>query len=245
METLRAKEALIQCLWHEEVESLHKQLANIQASHDSPTFQNIVKDREIPEGYQANNGCLPDFVNRLPDGQVVQVPFIKYLEGGQFAASTLGGKDEHVFLHSLFATPIVSTKTYPDVLPNWFVQLMGSSSLAYAMLISKASYFNDWGLSTDIERYHNLDEQAIELGEEIARLQLKQANVLNSIWLCHPRLARAEAGRRLMEWSPSCMAIKTEISSPSLVQSTVIIKPRDGLLPSNGVMIPASRSNPY
>ena len=62
------------------------------------------------------------------------------------------------------------------------------------MLVIEASYLDNWGLSADIERYHDLDEQAVNLGEEITHLQLKQANILNSIQLCHSHLTRAEAG---------------------------------------------------
>ena len=100
-------------------------------------------------------------------------------------------------LHPLFANPIVSIETYPDVLPNWLIQLLGSKSPAFATLVVEAHLLDNWGLSADIERYHDLDEAAIELGDEIARLQLQQADTLNSLRLCHARLARAEAGRRL------------------------------------------------
>ena len=111
---------------------------------------------------------------------------------------TLGREDEKLFLHPLFANPIVSIETYPDVLPDWLIQLMGSKSPAFATLVIEASLLNNWGLSANIEHYHDLDEAAIKLGDEIARLQLQQADTLNSLWLCHSRLARAEAGRRLV-----------------------------------------------
>ena len=197
LEALQAKEALTRRMWQEEVESLHQQLADVRASHDPPTLSAIVQDRDPPPGYQANDGRLPDFIIRLPDGQSIEVPFVKCLEGGQYAAGSFGGENKRVFLHPLFTNPIVSIETYPDVLPSWLVQLLGSKSPAFATLFIEASLLNDWGLSANIERYHELDEDATALGDEIAHLQLQQADTLNSLHLCHSRLARAEAGRHL------------------------------------------------
>ena len=151
----------------------------------------------MPGGFQANDGRLPDFIIRTIDGQSIQAPFVKYLEGTQYTAGTLGGDDEKLFIHPLFANPIVSIETYPDVLPNWLIQLLGSKSPAFTTLMVEAHLLDGWGLSADIERYHDLDEVAVELGDEIARLQLQQADALNSLRLCHARLARAEAGRCL------------------------------------------------
>ena len=197
LDTAEAKNALTHRMWREEVASYQQQLADLQASHDPPTLAGLVRLRECPEGFQANDGRLPDFIVRTINGQSIQAPFVKYLEGTQYAAGTLGGDDEKLFIHPLFANPIVSIETYPDVLPNWLVQLLGSKSPAFATLVIEAHLLDDWGLSADIERYHDLDEAAVELGDEIAHLQLQQADALNSLRLCHARLARAEAGRRL------------------------------------------------
>ena len=197
LDTALAKDALTHRMWQEEVALLQQQLADVQASHDPPTLAGLVRLRECPKGFQDNDGRLPDFVVRTIDGQSIQAPFIKYLEGTQYAAGTLGGDDEKLFLHPLFAIPIVSIETYPDVLPNWLVQLLGSKSPAFATLVIEASLLDDWGLSADIERYHDLDETAVKLGDGIVCLQLQQADALNSLRLCHAWLARAEAGRCL------------------------------------------------
>ena len=197
LDTAEAKNALTHRMWREEVASYQQQLADLRASHDPPTLAGLVRLRECPEGFQANDGRLPDFIIRTIDGQAIQAPFVKYIPGTQYAGGSLGGEDEKLFIHPLFANPIVSIETYPDVLPNWLVQLLGSKSPAFATLVVEASLLDDWGLSADIERYHDLDEAAVELGDEIARLQLQQADALNSLRLCHARLARAEAGRRL------------------------------------------------
>ena len=197
LDTAKAKDALTHRMWREEVATYQQQLADLRASHNPPTLTGLLRLRECPEGFQPNDGRLPDFIVRTIDGQSVQAPFVKYLEGTQYAAGTLGGDNEKTFLHPLFANPIVSIETYPDVLPNWLVQLLGWKSPAFATLVVEASLLDDWGLSADIERYHDLDEAAVKLGDEIACLQLQQADALNSLRLCHARLARAKAGRRL------------------------------------------------
>ena len=168
LDAAKAKDALTHRMWREEVASYQQQLADLRTSHDPPTLAGLLRLRECPEGFQANDGRLPDFVVRTIDGQSIQAPFVKYLEGTQYAAGTLGGDDEKLFLHPLFANPIVSIETYPDVLPNWLVQLLGSKSPAFATLVVEAHLLDDWGLSADIERYHDLDETAVELGDEIA-----------------------------------------------------------------------------
>ena len=197
LDSAAAKGALTHRMWREEVASLQQQLADVRASHNPPTLAGLLQLRECPEGFQANDDRLSDFIIHTVDGQSIQAPFVKYYDGTQYAAGTLGGDDEKLFLHPLFANPIISIKTYPDVLPNWLVQLLGSKSPAFATLVVKASLLDDWGLSADIEHYHDLDEAAVELGDEITRLQLQQADALNSLRLCHAWLARAEAGRRL------------------------------------------------
>ena len=197
LDAAKARDTLTHRMWREEVASYQQQLADLQASHDPPTLAGLLRLRECPGSFQANDGCLPDFIVRTIDGQSIQAPFVKYLEVTQYAASTLGGDEEKLFLHPLFANPIVSIETYPDVLPNWLVQILGSKSPAFATLVVEAVLLDDWGLSADIEHYHNLNETAVELGDEIAQLQLQQADALNSLRLCHGRLARAEAGRHL------------------------------------------------
>ena len=173
LDTAKAKDALTHRMWREEVASYQQQLADLRASHDPPTLARLLQLRECPEGFQANDSRLPNFVVHTHDGQSIQAPFVKYLEGTQYAASTLGGDDEKLFLHPLFANPIVSIETYPDVLPNWLVQHLGLKSPAFATLVVEAHLLDDWGLSADIERYHDLDEITVELGDEIARLQLQ------------------------------------------------------------------------
>ena len=172
--------------WHRSNSSL--------PTYNPPTLAGLIRLRECPEGFQANDARLPDFIIHTPNGQSIQAPFIKYIDGTQYVAGTLRGDDERLFTHLLFANPIVSIETYPDVLPNWLIQLLGSKSPAFATLVIKASLLDDWGLSTDIERYHNLNKAAVELGDEITHLQLQQADALNSLWLCHARLAQAKAG---------------------------------------------------
>ena len=168
LDAAKAKDALTHRMWREEVGSYQRQLADLRASNDPPTLAGLLRLRECPEGFQANDGRLPDFIVRTVDGQSIQAPFVKYLEGTQYAAGTLGGDNEKLFLHPLFANPIVSIETYPDVLPNWLIQILGSKSPAFATLVVEANLLDDWGLSTDIERYHDLDETAVELGDEIA-----------------------------------------------------------------------------
>ena len=101
LDTAAAKDALTHRMWREEVASLQQQLANVRASHDPPTLAGLVRLKECPEGFQANDGRLPDFVVRTIDGQSIQAPFIKYLEGTQYTAGTLGGDDKKLFLHPL------------------------------------------------------------------------------------------------------------------------------------------------
>ena len=106
-------------------------------SMGSPTLAALVRLRECPEGFQANDGRLPDFIIRTIDEQSIQAPFVKYCDRTQYATGTLGGDDEKLFLHPLFANLIVSIETYPNVLPNWLVQLLGSKSPAFVELYSQ------------------------------------------------------------------------------------------------------------
>jgi hypothetical protein len=204
LETVRYEKSQLGRDWQTKVNALHQQLANVRAGHHSPTIFDAPYSNP-PQGYEANDGRLPDFFISVKGGEQIQAPYIQRLIGAPLALGTIGGPNVLILAHDLFALPFGGSSRVPDVLPPWFVQILSSTSPTYDTLVTEALDLDDWGLVGDIERYHQLKEDQQSLQAQIMALQDQHTDTLHSIRLCHARLARADAGRRLASTEALCL----------------------------------------
>ena len=152
---------------------------------------------ECPEGYVANIDQCPDFIINYEDGQTAVVPFIRSIPGASYVLGTFGGPNDPIFTHELYAQPRTPFDVVPDILPNWFTDLISRDNHAYATVIAEAQTYEDWGLVAEIERYHRLHAHNVAISDQIDRLQAEQTQSLHETRASHFRLARAEVGTRL------------------------------------------------
>ena len=189
----------------EELQLLTDELADLRSSYNAARFPVGGRSRIAPEegeitpanGWEANDDRLPGFLIPGPDGGKVVAPYIKRTPEGTHALGSLGGPADPLHAYELYAAPTDHRQAMPDTLPPWLVALLTADTQAFPVLLQEAEHLDDWGLTADLERYHECEVRASRLSNEIASLQAEENYVLQKIRLSHYRLARADAGLRL------------------------------------------------
>ena len=161
------------------------------------TFSDDGSEVSLPEGWEENRGQAPNFFIHFQDGQKVMAPFIKRLEGTSQILGTLGGPADPYFSHELVAAPHGELTEFPEILPAWLVHLLGTDSAAFPTVLREATRLDDWGLVTDLERYHALDARVQAISRQCEQLHAEKSDILQQVRLCHYQLSRANAGTRL------------------------------------------------
>src|SRR6267142_2694275 len=136
--------------------------------------------KQAPEGYILNNGCIPHF--RIPCGHGLSCPakWIKLNDDGTASgfADTDGPKSlPHIT--DLYAQPDdqynEEGKAKPALpLPPWFCFLMVGPSIDFALLHNALVDHDNWGLTREIHRYHNLNH---EFADTCIKLEQMQVNL--------------------------------------------------------------------
>ena len=139
---------------------------------------------------------MPDFYIR-EDGMRLLACYVRHVPGTNLAQGTLGGVNPRIYTHELQALPSIVSNTPPDVLPLWFVQSMAANQPAFHFLIEVADALEDWGLSADIQFYHDTDIKLEEVQASIRELQAEADTLAIQRRAAHYRLARADTGMRL------------------------------------------------
>jgi hypothetical protein len=162
----------------------------------------------VPEGFEENNGRLPNFSIPVGKGMYRVAKYIKQLEG-EWVARFMEEDGPHSTPHivELYASPSYTTLDTTDdpaePMPAWFRRILFSHAALYSTLQRAILELNDWGLYTEITRHRSYD---IELGTilgQIERLQLNTEAIRISRELCEGRLTAAHTYKRLHRLSSS------------------------------------------
>jgi hypothetical protein len=153
---------------------------------------------EPPTGFVENNGQLHYFSIPLQGGSNDRriAPYIQLLDGPvPCAAGTLGGPDDPVFTTEVYAQPSSNVGVANLPVPKWLLcAIDGDSEIFDAFALEVQDTTQDWGLYTDICRYHHTDA---ELTNIAARIRALEAETRNTLANCHRRLRAANAGETL------------------------------------------------
>ena len=175
-----------------EIEQLHKELTDLH------TEMSRQPDAECPEGFEENHGRLPDFVIPDADNIMRQARYIKLGNGPvPFALGTLGQEGDPIFQYDLYAAPSYIRDSPTEPLPMWLIDAIGRKSSSYHQAIDLAHSTDDWGLATEVARYHEADTRILNIAAEIhaldCELQIAKAETRQS----RSRLEGARAQHRL------------------------------------------------
>ena len=152
-------------------------------------------EQECPDRFEENAGRVPDFFVKV-DGVNLQARYVRHLPGTGLVQGTLGGPNNRIHLHELYAQPSIARETTPDIVPTWFLQAIATNATPYAHVLDEIQKYGDWGLEAEVERYHNNDTRLIELQAEMCKIQAEIDSCTIQKHACHYCLAHADVGER-------------------------------------------------
>jgi hypothetical protein len=156
---------------------------------------------EPPAGFIENNGQLHYFSIPLQGGSNNRriAPYIQLLDGPvPCAAGTLGGPDNPVFTTEVYAQPSSNVGVANLPVPKWLLRAIdGDSEIFDAFALEVQDTTQDWGLYTDICRYHHTDIELTNIASRIRALEAEEAETRNTLANCCRRLRAANAGETL------------------------------------------------
>jgi hypothetical protein len=156
---------------------------------------------EPPTGFVENNGQLHYFSIPLQAGTNNRriAPYIQLLNGPvPRAAGTLGGPGDPVFTTEVYAQPSLNIGVTNPPVPKWLLRAIDRDSEIFdAFALEVQDTTQDWGLYTDICRYHHVDTELIHIAARIRALEAEEAETRNTLANCHRRLRAANAGETL------------------------------------------------
>jgi hypothetical protein len=156
---------------------------------------------EPPAGFVENNGQLHYFSIPLQAGTNDRriAPYIQLLDGPvPRAAGTLGGPGNPVFTTEVYAQPSSNVGVANPPVPKWLLRAIdGDSEIFDAFALEVQDTTQDWGLYTDICRYHHVDTELTHLAARIRALEAEEAETRSTLANCRRRLRAANAGETL------------------------------------------------
>jgi hypothetical protein len=184
-------------------ESLHLADLTICNLANQPTRADIHQgiQSEPPTGFVENNGQLHYFSIPLQGGSNNRriAPYIQLLDGPvPRTASTLGGPDDPVFTTEVYAQPSSNVGIANLPVPKWLLcAIDGDSEIFDAFALEVQDTTQDWGLYTDICRYHHTDAKLTSIAARICTLEAEEAETRHTLANCRRRLRAANAGETL------------------------------------------------
>jgi hypothetical protein len=174
-----------------------RRLASRPARADTP--QGI--QSEPPAGFVKNNGQLHYFSIPLQAGtnDCRIAPYIQLLDGPvPRAAGTLGGPGDPVFTTEVYAQPSSNVGVANPPVPKWLLRAIdGNSEIFDAFALEVQDTTQDWGLYTDICRYHHIDTELTHIAARIRALEAEEAETRSTLANCRRCLRAANAGETL------------------------------------------------
>jgi hypothetical protein len=156
---------------------------------------------EPPQGFIENNGQLHYFSIPLQGGSNDRriAPYIQLLDSPvPRAAGTLGGPGDPVFTTEVYAQPSSNVGVANPPVPKWLLRAIdGDSEIFDAFALEVQDTTQDWGLYTDVCRYHHVDTELTHIAARIRALEAEEAETRVTLANCRHRLHAANAGETL------------------------------------------------
>jgi hypothetical protein len=174
-----------------------RRLASQPARADTP--QGI--QSEPPAGFVENNGQLHYFSIPLQasTNNCRIAPYIQLLDRPvPRAAGTLGGPGNPVFTTEVYAQPSSNIGVANPPVPKWLLRAIdGNSEIFDAFALEVQDMTQDWGLYTDICRYHHVDTELTHIAARIRALEAEEAKTRSTLANCRRRLRAANTRETL------------------------------------------------
>src|SRR6267142_1378922 len=156
-----------------------------------------------PEGYILNDGCVPHF--RIPCGNGLSRPakWIKLNDDGTVSGfADTDGPKSNPHIADLYAQPDDQYTEEGDArpvlpLPPWFRFLSVGPSPENALLHNALVDHDDWGLTREVHRYHNLDREFSDLCIKLEQMQVDLDAISQACASSESRLLLARASEQV------------------------------------------------
>jgi hypothetical protein len=114
-----------------------------------------------PEGFEENHGQAAGFYIPDDDGTQIEPKFIRFVQGvGTPHAEGTQGRGFPVYRTNLFAPADYTDTDLPlEQMPIWFTAALSRHNHMYNTVLLASLEHNNWGISADIIRYRNCEEQ--------------------------------------------------------------------------------------
>ena len=151
---------------------------------------------ECPANFEENAGRIPNFYVK-EDRVRLQARYVRCIPGTGLVEGTLGGPQDRIYLHELYAQPSLVSDSIPDPLLAWFINSISANSPVFSDIMQEARSTGDWGLEAEIERYNELDTQLYHIQGQLRQLQEEENNVSIRRRTCLFCLTRSNVGDHL------------------------------------------------
>jgi hypothetical protein len=114
-----------------------------------------------PEGFEENRGQAAGFYIPDEEGQQVEPAFIRFVHGtGTPHVEGTEGRGFAVYRANLFAPADYTDTDMPlEQMPIWFTAALSRHNHMYNTVLLASLEHNNWGISADIIRYRNCEDQ--------------------------------------------------------------------------------------
>jgi hypothetical protein len=110
----------------------------------------------------------------------------------------LGGPGDPVFTTEVYAQPSSNIGVANPPVPKWLLHAIdGDSEIFDAFALEVQDTTQDWGLYTDICRYHHIDAELTSIATRIRALKAEEAKTRHTLANCRRRLRAANARETL------------------------------------------------
>jgi len=173
------------------IAGLKENLGQVTERYDAP-----------PDGYMRNNGLIPDF-DVLQDGNNIRIHFIHHHPGDPTRVQGLTGAEkpgEGPYSKPVYAQPI--RRLVPTALPSWYHHMLIGRTTHFEKLRNATVTTNNYGLITNLSRYHQDHDALHQLIQEQDMLSAKLELVQECLGLTRGRLEAANAASVVgqLEW---------------------------------------------
>jgi hypothetical protein len=152
--------------WEEEEGRLRNQVQGL--GDKVQEYQEIYEN--APDGYDENTR-YPQL--RIPIGNGFYLPakWIQRRDKDVACYSAQDGPTDSPHIIPIYAAPVHNNDDPPTPLPRWLRGVLTGNHAAFLTLTEAARKLDDWGVSADLIRYCETDEEVNHISMEIQRLE--------------------------------------------------------------------------
>ena len=169
------------------VEHLEENILNLTANWNT-----------CPDGYEENRDKVPGFVIPVGEELYRSAKWIKRVEAGKVAGyADVQGPRDAPYITEIYTSPNFSMETPCEPIVPWLGNILKENALQFAMLLEAVEELRDWGISADVRRYQEFDDQVVYLRNQINKIEQNLACIIEMHQLTEFHLEAAQLNHHI------------------------------------------------